>query len=220
MPQRNGESSIIEIIQKMVSQGETEEIILKTLKELGVEKEQARKLLSQGKENTLAKISGDVIRAVRQDIEKEKAGLKKFIREEINASTQGIEKQVLASAISSLQDYERDMENQTQSFRAQTNDNISKVNQLSERVKEKLNELGSAVRQVQIDMDELKVRGIGTRNKQISSLLAILGVAFALIDLYLLLTTYQSAAASIDSIITMVLIALTAITMLFVSTLI
>ena len=127
---------------------------------------------------------------------------------------------MLASAISSLQDYERDMENQTQSFRAQTNDNISKVNQLSERVKEKLNELGSAVRQVQIDMDELKVRGIGTRNKQISSLLAILGVAFALIDLYLLLTTYQSAAASIDSIITMVLIALTAITMLFVSTLI
>src|SRR3990167_6398696 len=100
MPQRNGESSIIEIIQKMVSQGETEEIILKTLKELGVEKEHARKLLSQGKENTLAKISGDVIRAVREDIEKEKAGLKKFIREEINASTQGIEKQVLASAIS------------------------------------------------------------------------------------------------------------------------
>ena len=220
MPQKNDESSIIEIIEKMISKGETDEIILKTLKELGVEKEQARKLLSQGKENDRAKMSGDVIRAIRSDIEKEKVGLKKLVGEEVRTTTAGIEKQILASAISSLQGYERDMENQTQVFREQTNDNINKVNQLSERVKEKLNELGSAVRQVQIDMDELKVRGIGTRNKHISSLLILLGVAFALIDLYLLLTTYQSAAASIDSIITMVLIALTAITMLFVSTLI
>ena len=77
MPQKNDESSIIEIIEKMISKGETDEIILKTLKELGVEKEQARKLLSQGKENDRAKMSGDVIRAIRSDIEKEKVGLKK-----------------------------------------------------------------------------------------------------------------------------------------------
>src|SRR3989344_1104072 len=107
MPQRNSEPDIIGIIEKMISQGEDDEIIIKTLKELGVEKEQTRKLLAQGKQNDRAKISGDVIRTIRPEIEKEKMELKKLIHEEIRLSTTGIEKQVLASAISSLQDYER-----------------------------------------------------------------------------------------------------------------
>ncbi len=220
MAQKNDTNSIIEIIEKMISQGEADETILKTLKELGVEKEQAKKLLSQGKENDRAKISGDVLRGIRVEIEKEKAGLKKLITEEVSLAVQGIQKQVLASTISSVQLYEKDIEAQTNAFREQTNENINKVNELSERVKDRLNELGSAVRAVQIDMDELKVRGIGTRNKYISSLLIILGVAFLLIDLYLWLTTMQSTQTSVDSIIVQVLIALTGLTMLFVSTLI
>lgn len=220
MAQKNDTESIIEIIEKMISQGEADETILKTLKELGVEKDQAKKLLAQGKENDRAKISGDVIQEMRAMFEKERAAFKKMAREEVSLALQGTQKQVLANTISSVQEYEKDIEAQTAAFREQTNENINKVNELSERVKDKLNELGSAVRQVQIDMDEVKVRGIGTRNKYISSLLTLLGVAFLLVDLFLWLTTSQTAQTSVDSIIIQVIIALAGITMLFVSTLI
>ncbi|MBI2598204.1 MAG: hypothetical protein HYW50_03340 [Candidatus Diapherotrites archaeon] len=220
MPTRNAEASIIEIIQKMIKEGQSEAAIIKTLKELGVEPAQAQNLLRLGQANTFAVIEGDLAKLVKVQVEKERESLKRNIREEVEKTVEGSQQKVLSTAIQELQAYERDIESQRSSFQERMQETIGKVSFLSEKVKEKLNELGSAVRQVQFDMDELKVRGIGARNKYISYMLIVLGVVFALVDLYLLINSFQSTLLSVDSMIIMVVLAMVSITMLFVSTLI
>lgn len=218
--QKNTETSIIEIIQNMVRQGESEAAILKTLKELGVDPEQAKKLLLLGEADTFALLRGDIVKIVRENVQKEKTDLKNFINQEVKNQTSGSEQKVLKTVITDLQQYEKDIENQSKNFQEDMNENINRVSFLSERVKEKLNDLGSAVRQVQVDMDELKVRGIASRNKYISWMLIMLGIAFALIDLYLLMTTFNATVTSVDSLIILIIIGMISVTMLFVSTLI
>ena len=217
---QSGEKSIIEIIQKMIKAGESEAAIIKTLKELGVDAKKAKRLLLIGEADTFALLKGDISKIVRANVEKEKESLKKFVTDEIEKSSKISERKVVSAVISDLQTYEKDIDIQRQNFREQINSNMSKVTFLSDKVKDKLNELGRAIRQVQIDMDEIKLKGIANRNRFLSSTMIVLGIAFAIIDLYLLMNSFQSTQTSVDSLMIMVLLAMISITMMFVSTLV
>ena len=66
-------------------------------------------------------------------------------------------------------------------------------------------------------MEEMKVKGVGSRNKFISLGLIALGLIFCLGALYMFFTNSQ--AMTMDSIIVTVIMALIGITLLFVATL-
>jgi len=215
-----GEKSIIEIIQKMIKAGESEAAIVKTLKELGVDAKKARRLLLIGEADTFALLKGDIAKIVRANVEREKDSLKKFLADEVEKTSKESERNVVSTVISDLQTYEKDIDQQRETYREGINENISKVSIVSERAKEKINELGKAMRQVQIDMDEIKLKGLASRNKYLSSTLIVMGIAFAIIDLYLLTNSFQSTQTSVDSLMIMVLLAIISITMMFVSTLV
>ncbi len=213
------QASIIEIIEKMVREGETEEKIVKTLKDLGVEPDKAKRLLLLGQADTFALLKGEIKKIVEQELEGEKPTLKKFIQEEAMNTADDSRKQLTKAVISDLKEYEKDITGQSKTFQEQINDNIRKVNELNERVKVKLNELGEAVRQVQVDMDEMHVKGIGGRNRLVSGALMVLGLAFGAgtgYQFYLSL----GQPISIDSLILMTITALITVTMLFVATVI
>ncbi|MCH7902654.1 hypothetical protein IIC68_02790 [archaeon] len=211
--------SIIDIIQKMVREGETEDKIINTLKDLGVEPDKAKRLLLLGQADTFALLKGEIKKIVVQEIEEEKPVLKKFIQEEAIHSADASRQQLTKAVINDLKEYEKDITGQSKTFQEQINDNIRKVNDLNERVKGKLNELGEAVREVQIDMDEVKIKGIGGRNKLISNALMGLGLLFGIGDAFLFYTTFGQPL-SVDSLIVMTIVALITITMLFVATVI
>ncbi|HZX19717.1 MAG TPA: hypothetical protein VFF13_01740 [archaeon] len=212
-------ASIIDIIQKMVKEGESEEKIVKTLKDLGVDQEKAKRLLLLGQADTFALLKGEIKKIVTQEMENQKPVMRKFIEEEAVGAADTSRQQLTKAVISDLKEYEKDITGQSTTFREQIKDNISKVNELNDRVKVKLNELGEAVRQVQIDMDELHVKGVGGRNKLISNVLMGLGLLFGLGAAFLFFTNFGQPL-SVDTIIMLVIVALITITMMFVATVI
>ena len=213
------EASIIEVIDKMVREGESEEKIIRTLKDLGVEPEKAKRLLLLGQADTFSLLKGEIKKIVEKEIEEEKPVMKKFIEEEAMSSAEGMRTELTKAVISDLKDYEKDITGQSKTFQEQIKDNIGRINELNDRVRTKLNELGEAVRQTQVDMNEVKIKGIGGRNRFISNALWVLGLIFGLSVLYQF-WTLSGQALTIDSLILMAIMALISVTMLFVATVI
>ena len=214
------QASILEIIQKMVSEGESEDHIIQTLKDLGVDPEKAKRLLLIGQADTFALLRSEIAKIAKDDIEKQKPELIKFMSEEAEKANQKSKEKITAQVLDDIQKYEKAITGQSKSFQEQMGDNVRKVTELSDRVKDALNELGLQVNQLKIDMDEMKIRGIGLRNKMIGTVLVGLGIAFLLLDLYLIITKFMPANAllSTDSLVVMVIMAMVGITMLFIAT--
>jgi len=213
------ESSIIEIIQQMVEAGENEEKIVKTLQDLGVEPEKAKRLLLLGQADTFALLKSEIVKIVKKDVKAQEPELKKFIKEQTDKAVVEMKKHVETAAMEDIKKYEKDITGQSKTFQEQIHDTVSQMADLSTRVKEKLNELGEKMQKVEQDMGEMKVRGIGQRNRMISLLLVLGGVAFMVSSLYLFFIKFQSFI-TIDSIIITVIMALIGITMIFVATVI
>ena len=220
MPEEKTKASIIELIQQMVSEGIPEEKIIQTLKDLGVEPEKAKHLLLLGQADTFALLRSEIARIVLDDIEKEKPNLIKFITEEAGKASQKSREKITTLVMEDIQKYEKAITGQSKSFQEQIQDNMRKVTELSDRVKDALNELGEQVHQIRIDIDEMKIRGIGLRNKMIGLVLIGVGVVFLLLDLYLIVSKFlpPGAVISPDALVIMVIMAMVGITSLFVAT--
>ena len=215
---KDAEASIIEIVRKMVAEGESEEAIVRSLQDLGVDKAKAQRLLLLGQADTFALLRNEISKIVKSDLEEEKPKLTKFIEEQAEKTADKIKLKIEKEVMADIRNYEKDITGQSKTFQEQINETVSKFTELSERVRGKLNELGEQVNQVQIDMDEFKLKGVGTRNKWISLSLIVFGLIFLAGDLYLFLTAL--IPISVDSIIIAVIMALIGITMLFVATVI
>ena len=215
------EASIIEIIQEMVSSGENEDKILSNLRDLGVDPEKAKRLLLIGQADTFALLRSEISKIVKADLDLEKPRLTKYIDEQAQKSTtemkENIEKEVLAD----IQKYEKDITGQSNTFQEQIGETVTKVAELSDRVRNQLNALGSQVDTVQKDLDEMKVKGIGMRSKVISMLFIVLGLGFCVMAGYLAFTYFSliTTGITIDAIIMLLAVGLIGITMLFVASL-
>lgn len=211
------ETSIIEIIEKMVRDGEPEEKIIKSLVDLGVDPQKAKKLLLLGQADTFSLLKREIKKIVNQEIESEKPVLKKFIEEEAMQAAYESRQELTKAVISDLKDYEKDITGHNQGFEQQVGQSMRHVTEVNDKVKGKLNELGEEVRQIQVDMDEVRIRGVGGRNKFIANALWILGILFGLAALYLIVSNFGNEL-SIDTIILTVILALITISMLFAAT--
>jgi SMC interacting uncharacterized protein involved in chromosome segregation len=211
------EKSIIGIIQKMVREGTPEEDIVSTLKELGVEPEQAKRLLLLGQADTFALIRGEIKALVEEEVKKKQPEIQKIIDEEAKKSSKKIETEIKTIAQKQLTEMETNIKQKTSAFQKDIDERVTSAAGLTERTKDKLNELGEAVTKVTLDLDELKVAGVGKRNKLISIILVIAGIAFFLLDIYLFFTHFNAELAT-DSLITLIVFAVIGTTLLFVAT--
>jgi hypothetical protein len=202
----------------MVSEGQSEETIISTLRDLGVDEDKAKRLLLVGQADTFALLRSEITKIVAEDMEKEKQKMTEFIRTETDGAVEKAKAKIEKDIITDLQKYEKDITGQSKTFNEQISDTVKKFADLSERVKEKLNELGEHVHKIEIDMDEMKLRGIGGRNQFISMALMGIGIAFCAFALYTLYSKFQ-LVLGIDAMIMTTIIALIGISMLFVATL-
>ena len=76
------EASIIQIIQKMVREGESEEKIIQSLKTLGVAPDKAKRLLLLGQADTFALLRSEITKIVKQSIEEQRGQTERIIGEE------------------------------------------------------------------------------------------------------------------------------------------
>ncbi len=213
------EASIIEIIQEMVAKGESEQKIVKTLEDLGVEEEKAKRLLLLGQADTFALLKNEIVSFVKQEADKQKPEIRKIIEEESKKAGETMKQNVENEVMADLKNYEKNITGQSKTFQEQINDTVKKMADLNTRVKEQLNELGKKTQKVEQDLSEMKVKGVGGRNKTISLVLIIGGIISIAFSLYSFFINFQGVI-TIDSIILMVITALIGITMLFVATVI
>lgn len=212
------EASIIQIIQDMVKEGEKEEKIIETLQSLGVEPEKAKRLLLLGQADTFALLRSEISRIVKEDIDKDKPAFVDFINAQAEKAGEGAKQKITKEVLDDVQKYEKAITGQSKSFQQQIADNMKRVTEISDRVRDSLNEVGTRVATVEKDLDEMKVRGLGVRSKLIGMLLLGLGIIFCVAALFLFFSNFQGIV-SIDAIIITVVMSLIGITMLFVSTL-
>jgi len=184
----------------------------KTLKDLGVEPEKAKRLLLLGQADTFALLKNEIVSFVKQELATQQPEIKKFIQDETTRAGQEMKKTVENAVMTDIKNYEKDITGQSKTFQEQINDTVQKMADLNTRVKEQLNALGEKVGKVEQDLGEVKVKGIGGRNRLISNALIVVGFVSIAFSLYSFIT--------IDSIILMVITALIGITMLFVATVI
>ena len=78
--QEKPQASIIEVIQEMVRNGESEENIIKSLEQLGIEPDKAKRLLLVGQADTFALLQSEITKIVRNQVEMEKPQLVEYIQ--------------------------------------------------------------------------------------------------------------------------------------------
>lgn len=88
---KGNETSIIEIIEKMVKEGRPQKEILKELKSLGIKEEQAKKLLLLGEANTFALLKKEIGKMVKEDMKAEEEIFRKMIVEIVKEEEKKVE---------------------------------------------------------------------------------------------------------------------------------
>lgn len=213
------EPSIIEIIQTMVREGESEQKILQTLQQLGVEPQKAQRLLLLAQADTFALLRSEISKIVKQDVDAEKQNLNVFVQQQAQSAVQASTKGMADTIKKDLEAYENQLSMQRRNFETQTSDTVTKFTDLAERIRVRVNELGKDVQQVKVDQDEIKLRGVGNQNRMISMALLAFGVLFVLADLFLFIVNFGSVL-TIDSVIIFIVMALIGVVLMFVATLV
>lgn len=213
------EPSIIEIIQGMVKEGESEETILQTLNQLGVDSKKAKRLLLLAQADTFALLRSEISKEVEKNVEGEKKNINEYVQQAAQQSIQSVRQNVTEEIKSDLQKFENEIMQNRKKYESESSDTVQKFTELVEQMRLRVNSLGKDVSQVRMDQDELKLKGIGKQNRLTSWILLAFGVLFIIVDLYLFIVGFGSAL-TIDAILTFIVIALIGVTMLFVATLI
>ena len=187
------QASIITVIQDMVKNGENEEKIVSTLKDLGVEPEQAKRLLLLAEANTFAVLHSEIGRIVKEYFEKEKPELGKFIKQEIGSAEQEMTEKVEKRALNAFKEDQQFIENQATMFQARINQSVKNILQLNQQTKQQTMDIGGRLANSEREVWALKHRVFGSKTvRAASSVLIGLQVALVVTSGYFFMTTVGS----------------------------
>jgi hypothetical protein len=203
------EASIVSAIRKMMESGEPEEKIIDTLVQMGVKPDQAKRLVMVGQADTLSILQEDIGRIAKTQIENEMPALQKIVETHLETTAKELKKTV-----------KDELDEELELFRRQVNEDLKLVNEVSSGFEGKIDKIDEKVEEVRGEVKEMQMRRLGTKNEWISLLLMAGGVIFNVFALYMVYMEFTSASITLDSLILIMVMALTGITMLFGSTII
>ena len=139
MPQtKTASPSIIETIDKMVKDGESEEKILNTLKDIGISADNARRLLILGQADVFSLLKGEIRKNIRVEMEREETDIKKATHDEAIATMEETKQQIARSMVGEIKEYEKSLANQNKSLQEQLEAKIAKIADLQQGTKSDL----------------------------------------------------------------------------------
>lgn len=201
------QKSIIKVIREMMQAGESNEKILQTLTEMGVKPEQAKRLISVGQAGTLGVLQQDIGKIAKTKIENEIPALRKMVEDQLMQAKKDLKKSV-----------KDELDEELEVFRGQVNEDIKLVNEVTSSLGEKIGKVDEKADDIRAELKEMQMRRLGTKNEWISLILVLGGLVFNFCALYMFFVTFS--AITLDSLILIIVIALTGITMLFGSSII
>jgi hypothetical protein len=203
-------TSIIDIIQEMVKKGEPEEKIVQALKDLGVEAEEAKKLLLLGEANTFALLAAEINRMVDASL---KERFSKFVADNEKKAKEQIER--------TMSDKEKEFEGFLSKKQSEMESQIKQLGgkavEIVEKTRQRTEQLGQEQEQMKLDIEQIRVSG--KKPWWISKILVVGGTVFALLLAFLIWKGIGNPI-SIDETIRLLVLGIVSITMFFIAAII
>jgi hypothetical protein len=169
------QDSIIEIIQKMVRDGESRDKIVQTLIDLGVSEEQAKRLLLIAEADTFTLLKKEINSLVKGEMDSQRRDFEEIIHEDIAKAERDEREKVAEVAKVELKDVEKEIINKTKEFEGRVDKTIGSSEKTVNMVKMAIDSIQNRLSQLEIDLEQIKIHRYRRGGKVISYTLMILG---------------------------------------------
>ncbi len=187
-----GNDSIINVIQKMVQEGEPREKIIKTLAGLGVDQEKAKRLLLIAEADTFTLLKKEISSVVQEQVNSERKNLEKTIDLKINSLESKQKQSVIEVANQGLSDVQNRINKNMDSFAENINKLINTSNKRLSSVKSNIDTINSRLSKAEMDIEEVKVHKFRKSSVFFSYIMLAFGALCLFISVFLMLTGMDS----------------------------
>lgn len=207
--------SIIDIIQKMVQEGQPQEKILQTLKDLGVNEEQSKRLLLIAEADTFTLLKKEINSLVKDELFFQKKGFEEMIHNDIKSIENEEKMKVNEIAKTQLKEVEESIVASTKDFEGRVNKVINESQRSVSLVKVALDSLNSRLAQMELDVEQIKVHKFRKKSMFFSYAMLALGSIILILSVGLFLINFNSL--DIAQIVTICILILASIVLMFAS---
>lgn len=208
------QTAIISLIEEMVKQGESEQAIVQTLTNLGVEPEKAKRLLLLGQADTFALVKSEIAKMVKTETDQLVPQILERTRAE-SGKQLALDREKLENEIKTKYEKLADIE----TFKTDIGLQVATAVTAAERADAKSKELDKHITQARADLRELFARTGGGHWKALNKALLVAGVVLGFFAAAFFWAQYQGNGLSVDAVLSSGLVALVAITMMVISSL-
>ena len=209
------QDSIIDVIQKMVQEGQPREKIVATLGDLGVNDEQAKRLLLIAEADTFTLLKKEINTLVKDEMSLQRKDFEKLITDEIKVIENEEKLKVTEVASIQLKEVKTDIISESRGFEDRVNKVINESQKTVSIVKIALDSLGSRIAQLELDVEQMKVHKF--RKKSMFFSYAMLGLGAVLLVIALGLMFINFGALDSAQIVIITILILASVTLMFAS---
>ena len=173
------QESIIDVIQKMVQEGQSREKIISTLHDLGVNDEQSKRLLLIAEADTFTLLRKEINNLVKEEMVSQKKDFEEVIRHDLSLIEEEEKLKVGEIATTQLKDVKDNILSQSKGFEDRVNKVINDSQRTVSLVKVALDSLNSRLAQMELDVEQMKVHKF--RKTSIIFSYAMLGIGAVLL---------------------------------------
>lgn len=209
------DSSIIEVVQKMVQEGQPREKIIQTLRDLGVSDDQAKKLLLIAEADTFTLLRKEIGSIVKEEFESQQKNFENLIHEDLKKIEYEEKDKIKSLAYSELGDAKKQIMKEAKGFEERVNKTISTSQRTVSMVKIALDSINERIAQIELDIEQLKVHKF--RKKSMLFSYAMLGLGAILLVISLLLFAFNFNRLDLAQIFMIAILILASIVLMFAS---
>ena len=209
------DESIINVIQKMVQEGQPREKIIQTLKDLGVEEEQAKKLLLIAEADTFTLLRKEINSMIKEEFAGQKSQFEDIIHKDLAKVEEEERSKVRELAVAQLSDVRQEVINEARGFEERVNKTINSSQKTVSMVKIALDSINERIAQMELDTEQLKVHKFRKRSMVFSYIMLATGVMLLATSLILFL--WKFADLDNTQILMIGIMVLASITLMFAS---
>jgi hypothetical protein len=209
------DESIIEVIQKMVQEGQPREKILQTLNDLGVSEEQSKKLLLIAEADTFTLLKKEINSLVEQEFEEQKKGFEELIHNDLKQIEEEEKGNIKALALQELGGAKEEIISESKAFEERVNKTISSSQKTVSMVKIALDSINQRISQMELDIEQLKVHKFRKKSMVFSYTMLALGTVLLCVSLFLFV--FRFSEMDISQMIMIVVLLLASVTLMFAS---
>jgi len=209
------DGSIINVIQKMVQEGQPREKIVQTLQDLGVEEEQAKKLLLIAEADTFTLLRKEINTMVKEEFIGQKSQFEDIIHSDLAKVEEEEKGKIRELAVAQLGDVRQDVINEAKGFEERVNKTINSSQKTVSMVKIALDSINERLAQMELDTEQLKVHKFRKRSMLFSY--TMLGIGVILLATSIVMFIWKFAELDNTQILMIGVMLLASITLMFAS---